>query len=151
MSYIPKPGSYSQAVMQRGRTIENQLIDDILDMKSGLTQKKKWKVPPYDIVSVLKKRVEDQERHLRDLQRSLEEAEKLTFKEGDAVFHQSWGNCLVKRIFIGDGVSSGIDDTLDGRIVVELITTTGYEIAAASDILPISTATKVLFDEGNKS
>lgn len=111
--------------------------------------------PKPNVEISMKERIEQKIKLYRDgieaLKNVLEDLEKLPFKLGDAVFHKETGNCIVKSIYVGNLMSHSIDEHMDGKLIADVVCLQGVRTLLASELLPISSATKVLFNEGNRT
>lgn len=79
---------------------------------------------------------------------SLEEVKKLKFRRGDAAYHPNYGTVLIRDIRLGD--PSARNDSLNSynKIVVDIVSMTNTHYVAISELLPLTDATKILYQKG---
>lgn len=108
-----------------------------------------WKNPPQAIPKDLKEhlehRLEMNKIQILEIEATLEELKKLNFKAGDVAFHKEYGNILIRNIKIGDSYSGMTHESLHNKIVADIVTTTGGGCVLASELLPLTDATKILY------
>lgn len=83
------------------------------------------------------------------LEKSIENLQTFNFAEGDVVISKSAGTGIVSGIGIGEGKhSSAIDEQFPDSFYVVLATKNGFIKVPPEDIMPYTTASKILHERG---
>lgn len=133
---------YKAEAMERRQVEMEKEVLEMLQKQQG----KKDEKP--SLKDQLVQRKEHLERDINIINEALEAIKALAFQPGDVAFHPLHGNVIVREIRLGSEYNDSIASHLNKLVASIACKKTGH-VVLASELLPISSATKVLYDRNN--
>ena len=98
-------------------------------------------------INIIENRIRESKSRTSVLEETLEKVQSFSFTEGDIIISREQGNSIVCGIGVGQNSEAiHIDDELSDKFYVLIATKEGYIKVPPEDVMPYTTATKILYE-----
>lgn len=138
---------YPMFMDTESKRIANNAKADTSSKEWVLAEDRPKRAKPSSQKERLLQSIEQGKYEIETMEKHLKLMDTLSFKQGDAVFHKEFGNVIIREIYIpGPYKQNPHGDELSA-----VVTTVDTELEVKyKDLLPISEATKILFEKKNE-